>query len=62
MSLSPIAFHTDSRKHGIPRYSSAGEKSPEARQQESRKIEKYRELDQSVHDKVRPRVCSLVHC
>ncbi|RJE21540.1 hypothetical protein PHISCL_06112 [Aspergillus sclerotialis] len=38
--------------HGIPRYSSAGEKSQEARQQELRKIEKYRALDQLVHDKI----------
>lgn len=47
-----ICFLLTVRQHGIPRYSSVKEKSQEARQQELRKIEKYRELDQLVHDKV----------
>ncbi|PWY87670.1 geranylgeranyl transferase type II alpha subunit [Aspergillus heteromorphus CBS 117.55] len=38
--------------HGIPRYTRLGEKTEEVRQQELHKIEKYRELDQSVRDKV----------
>lgn len=37
--------------HGIPRYS-LKEKSEEARKQELRKIEKYQELDQLVHEKI----------
>ncbi|KAJ5101645.1 hypothetical protein NUU61_003867 [Penicillium alfredii] len=37
--------------HGVPRYKIA-EKSPEARQQELQKIEKYRDLERSVSEKV----------
>ncbi|PYI22524.1 geranylgeranyl transferase type II alpha subunit [Aspergillus japonicus CBS 114.51] len=39
-------------EHGIPRYARRGERTEEARQQELRKIEKYRELEQSVREKV----------
>ncbi|RAH43238.1 Rab geranylgeranyltransferase BET4 [Aspergillus brunneoviolaceus CBS 621.78] len=39
-------------EHGIPRYARRGERTEEARQQELRKIEKYRELEQSVREKI----------
>ncbi|PLB38241.1 Rab geranylgeranyltransferase BET4 [Aspergillus candidus] len=38
--------------HGIPRYSVQTEKSEEVRQQELRKIENYRQIDQQVREKV----------
>ncbi|KAH3400220.1 hypothetical protein KXW79_006038 [Aspergillus fumigatus] len=38
--------------HGIPRYSSLGERSEEALQQELRKIQNYQALDRLVRDKV----------
>ncbi|PWY87273.1 geranylgeranyl transferase type II alpha subunit [Aspergillus sclerotioniger CBS 115572] len=38
--------------HGIPRYSLQAERTEEGRQKELHKIEKYRELDQSVREKI----------
>ncbi|GKZ37108.1 Rab geranylgeranyltransferase [Aspergillus brasiliensis] len=38
--------------HGIPRYSLQGEQTEEGRQKELQKIEKYRQLDQSVREKI----------